>query len=94
MHYFCVWCSQMVILIYTEAVTKNKDGKISFKGKHQKFNTDEDEPVGTVMIGIDHQHICVPGNATITVPGKSSKINNKGHICWSLLLMPIYHQAQ
>ena len=42
--------------------------------KHQSFNIDKDEPVGTVMIGTDHQPICVPGNATITVPGK---INNK-----------------
>ena len=30
------------------------------------------------MIGTDHQPICVPGNATITVPGKISKENNKG----------------
>ena len=29
------------------------------------------------MIGTDHQPICVPGNATITVPGKISKVNNK-----------------
>ena len=56
-------------LVYTEAITKNKDGKIIFKKKHQNFSTDKDEPVGTVMI---------PGNATITVPGKISKVNNKG----------------
>ena len=30
------------------------------------------------MIGSNHQPICVPGNATITVLGKISKINNKG----------------
>ena len=30
------------------------------------------------MIGTDHQPICVPGNATITVPGKILKVNNKG----------------
>ena len=30
------------------------------------------------MIGTDHQPICAPGNATITVPGKISKVNNKG----------------
>ena len=65
-------------LVYTEAITKNKDGKIIFKKKHQNFSTDKDEPVGTVMIGTDHQPICVPGNATITVPGKISKVNNKG----------------
>ena len=63
-------------LVYTEAVTKNKDGKITFK-KHQNSNTDKDEPVGTVMIGTDHQPVCVPGNATITVPGKILKVNNK-----------------
>ena len=46
--------------------------------KHQNFNIDKDEQLGTVMVGTDHQPICVPGNATITVPGKISKINNKG----------------
>ena len=45
--------------------------------KHQNFNTDKDELVSTAMIGTDHQPICVPGNATITIPGKISKINNK-----------------
>ena len=30
------------------------------------------------MIGTDHQSICVSGNATTTVQGKISKINNKG----------------
>ena len=30
------------------------------------------------MIGTDHQPICVPGHTTIMVPGKISKINNKG----------------
>ena len=29
------------------------------------------------MIGTDHQPIFVPGNATITIQGKTSKINNK-----------------
>ena len=33
-----------------------------------------------LMIGIDHQPICVPGKAMITVLGKTSEINNKGHI--------------
>ena len=46
--------------------------------KHQNFNIDKDEPVGTMMTGSDHQPICVPGNATIMVPGKILKINNKG----------------
>ena len=63
-------------LVYTEAVTKNKEGKIMFK-KHQIFIVDKDEPVGTVMIGTDDQPICVPGNVTITVISKTSKINNK-----------------
>ena len=65
-------------LVYTEAITKNKDGKIICKKNHQNFNIDKDDPVGTVMIGTDHQPICVPGNATIMVPGKNLKINNKG----------------
>ena len=49
----------------------------SLKKKHQNFNTDEDEPVDTVMIGTDHQSICVLGKATSTVLGETSKINNK-----------------
>ena len=46
--------------------------------KHQNVHTDKDEPVGTVMIGTDHQPICVPGNATIMVPGKILKVNKRG----------------
>ena len=63
--------------VYAEAVTKNtRMTKSSLKN-----NTNTDEPVGKVIIGTDHQPICVPGNATITTPGKIS-----------MLLMPIYHQ--
>ena len=51
--------------------------KSSLKEKNQNFNTDKDEPVVTVMTGTDHQPICVPGNATITTPGKTSKVNHK-----------------
>ena len=29
------------------------------------------------MISTEHQPICITGNATITVPGKTSKITNK-----------------
>ena len=64
-------------LVYTKAVTKTRMAN-HLKKKHQHFNIDKDEPVGTVMIGTDHQPICVSGNATIMVPGKISKINNKG----------------
>ena len=38
----------------------------------------EDEPAGTVTIGINKQPICVPGNSTITVLGKLSKLVKKG----------------
>ena len=38
----------------------------------------EDKPAGTVTIGINKQPICVPGNSTITVPGKLSKLLKKG----------------
>ena len=30
-----------------------------------------------MIISTDHQPICVPGNATITILSKTSKINNK-----------------
>ena len=64
-------------LVYTQAITKNKEGKAILKKKHQNFIDGKDEPVGTVMIGTDHQPICVSVNATITIPGKTSKVSNK-----------------
>ena len=65
-------------LVYTEEITKNKKGKIIDKKKHQNFITSADEPVGTVTIGTDHQPICVPGSAVVTVLGKLSKLVEKG----------------
>ena len=38
----------------------------------------EDEPAGTVTIGINKQPFCVPGISMITVPGKLSKLTKKG----------------
>ena len=37
----------------------------------------KDEPIGTVVICIDHQHICVPHNVTITIIGKISELDTK-----------------
>ena len=65
-------------LIYTEEITKNKKGNVIDKKKHQNFVSSEDEPAGMVTIGVNNQPICVPGNATITVPGKLSKLVTKG----------------
>ena len=64
-------------LIYTEEITKNKKGNIIDK-KHKKFVSNEDKPAGTVTIGVNNQPISVPGNATIMVPGKLSKLVTKG----------------
>ena len=64
-------------LVYTEEVTKNKKGNIIDK-KHQNFVSGEDEPAGPVTIGVNKQPICVPGNSTITVLGKLSKLVKKG----------------
>ena len=64
-------------LVYTEEVTKNKKGNIIDK-KHPHFVSGEDEPAGTVTIGINKQPVCVPGNSTITVLGKLSKLVKKG----------------
>ena len=38
----------------------------------------ENEPAGTVTIGMNKQPICVPSNSTITVPGKLSKLVKNG----------------
>ena len=64
-------------LVYIEEVTKNKKGNIIDK-KHQTFVSGEDEPAGTVTIGINKQPICMPGNSMITVLGKLSKLMKKG----------------
>ena len=64
-------------LVYTKEVTKNKKGNIIDK-KHQNFFSGEDEPAGTVTIGVNKQPICVPGNSTITVLGKLLKLVKKG----------------
>ena len=64
-------------LVYTKEITKNKKGNIINK-KHQNFVSSADEPAGTVTIGTNNQPICVPGNSTITVLGKLSKLVIKG----------------
>ena len=58
--------------VYTQEVTTHKEGKIVFKRKHQNSTVSEDKLVGTVAMGVDHQPICVPHNATIAVLGKMS----------------------
>ena len=52
-------------LIYTEEVTKNKKGNIIDKKNHQKFVNGEDEPAGTVTIGMNKQPICMPCNSLL-----------------------------
>ena len=64
-------------LVYTEEITKNKKGNIINKKNHQNFVSGEDESVGTVTIGTNNQPICVPGNSTIIVSGKLSKLVTK-----------------
>ena len=46
--------------------------------KCQNVTVNEDRHVGTVTTGNDHQPICVPGNGTITVLGKVSKLVTQG----------------
>ena len=65
-------------LVYTKEITKNRKGKIIDKKQHQNFISGEDGPVGTVTIGTDNHPIHVPGNSTITVQGKLSKLVTKG----------------
>ena len=64
-------------LVYTKEITKNKKGNVIDK-KCWSFVNGEDKPVGTVTIGINNQPICVPGNSMIMLPGKLSKLVNKG----------------
>ena len=54
--------------------TKNKKDNIIDKKENQNFVNGEDELAGTVTIGINNQPICVPGNATIMVLDKLSKL--------------------
>ena len=55
--------------------------------KHQNFDNLLDGPVGTVQIGIGKEPICIPGNAMLTVPGNTSKIE-KG---WSYIVEQAAH---
>ena len=65
-------------LVYTKEITK-KTRKVRSKiGKHQSSINCEDRPVGTVTIGPDSQLIWVPGNSTIPLTGKLSKLVAKG----------------
>ena len=80
--------------IYTDAITKNRDGKIIFKKNHQNLSNGEDDPIDIVLIGEKHQPIHVPSNATMTVPGKVSKLNQKGVIPYCISChITIYHLA-
>ena len=63
-------------LVYTKAITNNKEDKAILK-KHQNFIADKDEAVGIVIIASDHQLTCFPGNAMITIQGKTSNVKNK-----------------
>ena len=60
--------------MYTESVATNLDGEVVYK-KHQNFNSHLDGPVGTVQIGMDKELICIPGNAMLTLPGSTSRID-------------------
>ena len=42
----------------------------------QKFFSIQGGPVGTAKIAMDRELICVPGNATLTVPESTSKVNS------------------
>ena len=57
---------------------RTKKGNIIDKKNHQNFVSGEDEPEGTVSIGMNKQPICVAGNSTITVLGKLSKLVKNG----------------
>ena len=65
------------VVVYTTEITKNKKAILYIK-IHQNFVGSADEQVGTVIIGINNQPICVLGNLTITVLGKLSKLVTKG----------------
>ena len=57
------------------------------KNKDQRFCNLWDGPVGTVKIDVDREPICVPRNATFTVPGNTSKINSG----WSYIVEQTEH---
>ena len=59
--------------VYTESIVTNLDGQVVYN-KHQNFNSLLDVPVGTVQICMDKEPICIPGNAMLTLPGNTSRI--------------------
>ena len=58
-----------------------ENAKSSLKKTHPNFTANTDEPVGTVMIGTDHQPICVPGNTMITFHVKLPRLTIKSYVC-------------
>ena len=72
--------------IYTKSIITNGNIKVVYK-KGQKFSDLQEGPVGTVQIGIDRELICVPGNATLIVPWKTSKRNSG----WSYIVQQAAH---
>ena len=64
--------------IYTESIATNLDREVVYK-KHQNFNNLQDGPVSSVQIGMDKEPICIHGNAVLTVPGNTSRVD-KGQL--------------
>ena len=72
---------------YTKSIATNLDGEVVYK-KHQNVDNLPDGPVDTVQIDISKEPICIPGNAMLTVPGNTSKIE-KGSIIYSGACNPL-----
>ena len=65
--------------------------KLSLR-KCKNFITNKDESVGMVMIGTDHQPLCVIGHTTSTVPGKNHILIVNSCIDYRQMPTTIYHQ--
>ena len=71
------------MIVYTlNPLLPTLDGEVVYKKNTKLFNSLLDGPVDTVQIGMDKEPICVPGNAMLTVPGNTSRIE-KGSIIYS-----------
>ena len=49
--------------------SSDNEGIVISKTNYQNFIDSDDSSAGMVMVGINHQSVCIPGNTALTVQG-------------------------
>ena len=87
MQYHCIYKHTHVIKqihIITMKINIRSTSIIFTKAR----NTTEEGSVSLIRIGVNHHSICIPGNSTLTVPRKTTKLNTN---CSHLLELAALH---